>query len=337
MELGQIGDQKIYQFVLGDPNSLHLMVTNYGARIQKLSFPDLKGGTDNLICGFDNLSSYQLDGSFHGAIVGPYANRISGGKFSLDGNQYQLTQNEGNNTLHGAGLFDRKVWECREAGPTHVVFECFTPDGEAGFPGNLKVRITYSVLDLCELQILIHASSDKATPVSISNHAYFNLEGVGKSDILNHLLWIDSNSITEVDEELIPTGRLVAVENGPFDFTTPKQIGLDIKKVVGGYDHNYVLNPSSGPVARLSDPATQRTMTVSTSQPGLQVYSGNFLDGSAVGLGGAYEKYGAICLETQSFPDAPNKDVFPNSILRPGDIYEHWTRYRFSQTYEDSF
>lgn len=334
---GRIGDSEVSLFTLRNGNGMEAKITNYGGIVISLTVPDANGEPVDVVLGFDSLQPY-LDGHpYFGAIVGRYANRIANGEFVLEGKPYKLARNNGNNHLHG-GLegFDKKVWEARtiqRPSETGVELRCLSRDGEEGYPGSLKVFVTYALTDRNELKIDYLAYSDAVTVVNLTHHGYFNLHGQGNGDILDHELMILADRYTPVNEQLIPTGDLEEVAGGPMDFRTSKKVGRDFAQVPGGFDHNFVLNKrdSATVAARLHSPETGIVMEVFTDQPGIQFYSGNFLDGSLTGKNGKkYEQHFALCLETQHFPDSPNQPGFPLTILRPDEKFESQTVYRFS-------
>lgn len=332
---GEVDGKEVYLFTFTNKKGSQLSITNYGGIVTSLKVPGRNGQLDDVALGFDSLQGYLDESPYFGAIVGRYANRIREGRFVLDGAEYRLATNNGPNHLHG-GIrgFDKVVWEAepfQSEDGNGLVLTYLSPDGEEGYPGNLEAQVVYRFTDKDELVIDYHATTDKPTPVNLSHHGYFNLAGTSGRDILNQVLYIDADRYTEVDETLIPTGNLQPVD-GPMDFREPKKIGQDIEKVKGGYDHNYVLNNEGRfeKVAELFDPVSGRVMAVITSEPGLQFYSGNFLDGSITGKKGiVYTKHSGLCLETQHFPDSPNRPEFPDVILRPGEEYEYTTIYRF--------
>jgi aldose 1-epimerase len=295
-----------------------------------LKTPDRNGHFDNIVLGFETLDEYVRNPRYFGALIGRHANRIAGGKFSLNGVDYQLPQNNGANHLHGGFRgFDKRDWTIREDGNTlHLTY--FSKDGEEGYPGNLTAFVDYTLLDN-ELRVDYTATTDLDTIVNLTNHSYFNLRG--KATILDHELTSNADHFTPVSEELIPTGEIKAVAGTPMDFRKSKSIGSDIDDVAGGYDHNFVLNDWDGSLrfaARLYDATTGRVLEILTTEPGMQFYSGNFLDGSFTGKNGfVYEKYTGLCLEPQHFPDAPNHPNFPSTVLRVGKEYKHTSVYRF--------
>lgn len=333
---GQIGNEEIMLYTLKNKNGMSVKITNYGGIVTSLIVPDRQGRATEVVLGFDSLQDY-LDGHpYFGAIVGRYGNRIAKGQFSIDGKTYQLATNNGKNHLHG-GLtgFDKKIWDAKEfADSTRsgIELSLVSPDGDEGYPGNLQVKITYALTDENSLDINYYATTDKPTPINLTHHSYFNLEGAGSTDILGHMLQINADRYSPVNEELIPTGELKDVTGTPFDFRTAKPIGRDIAQVPGGYDHNYVLNDDGRfrMVAKVWAEGTGIGMEVYTSEPGIQFYTGNFLDGSITGKEGKpyYKNYG-FCLETQHYPDSPNQPGFPDAILRPGEVYQYTTSYKF--------
>jgi aldose 1-epimerase len=322
-------------YVLTTDKGLKARVMTYGATLVSLEVPDGAGRTDDIVLGYDALDGYMKSSPYFGSIVGRYGNRIAKGRFALDGVAYQLATNNGENHLHG-GIkgFDKVVWKAepmREAGAVGVKFGYVSKDDEEGYPGNLAVTVIYSLTNDNELKISYEATADKATPVNLTHHSYFNLAGGG--DVLGHELTIYADAYTPVDAGLIPTGEIRLVADSPFDFTTPHSIGERIARVEGGYDHNFVLRSGGGMMAlavRVFEPQSGRIMEISTTEPGLQFYSGNFLDGTITGKGGkVYNKHYGFCLETQHFPDSPNKPDFPSTILRPGAVYKSLTIHRF--------
>ncbi|WP_262249296.1 aldose epimerase family protein [Parapedobacter soli] len=315
-------------------------VTNYGARVVSLHVPDRNGDLVDVVLGYAGLSAYQQpDDGFFGAVVGRYGNRIAKGQFELDGQQYQLEINNGPNSLHGGttGFFS-KVWEVKHVSDSSLELKYESPDGDAGYPGMLQATVTYTVTATNGLEITYHATSDKATVVNLTNHAYFNLSGEGDSTILDHLLTIRADGYTPVDETLIPTGEIASVEGTPFDFRQPTAIGARIDapdaqlSLGGGYDHNFVLKKDPGLqlVATVESPKTGIIMDILTEEPGLQFYSGNFMDNIQHAKGGkTYGYRSAFCLETQHFPDSPNHPEFPSTVLEPGATYTTKTIYQF--------
>jgi aldose 1-epimerase len=329
---------EITLYTVKDRGGMEMRVMNYGAILVSLKTPDKNGASENIVLGFDSLGQYVKDKSFFGGTVGRFGNRIGNARFSLDGKVYALAANDGRNQLHGGSRgFYKAVWKGEKAASgdgAGVRFTYVSRDGEEGYPGNLSVSCTYMLTQRKEMTISFAATTDKSTPVNLTNHSYFNLSGDAKRDILGSQLTIPADFYTPVDETLIPTGAIMPVGQTPMDFSSPAAIGSRIRGVPGGYDHNYVLaKPAQtlGLCARIWEPASGRTMDIYSGEPGIQFYSGNFLDGSINGRGGkAYRKYYACCLEPQHFPDSPNKPHFPNTILRPGETYTNVMVYRFS-------
>ncbi|SKB84299.1 aldose 1-epimerase [Parapedobacter luteus] len=315
-------------------------ITNYGARVVSLHVPDKNGDLVDVVLGYKDLTAYRQPGEgFYGAVVGRYGNRIAKGQFELNGQQYQLELNDGPNTLHGGtnGFF-AKVWEVKHVTDSSLELQYASPDGDAGYPGKLVSTVVYTLTADNGLDIAYRATTDKATVVNLTNHAYFNLSGEGDSTILDHLLTIRADSYTPVDETLIPTGELTPVTNTPFDFRQPAAIGAridtaDAQLVLGkGYDHNFVLKKDAGLqlVATVESPKTGIVMDILTEEPGLQFYSGNFMDNVQNAKGGkTYGHRSAFCLETQHFPDSPNQPDFPSTVLEPKAEYQTRTIYRF--------
>jgi len=316
---------------------------NYGGIILSIRVPDRKGQFADIVLGHETLEGYIPNPPYLGAIVGRYANRIANGKFTLEGKTYTLAQNNGTNSLHG-GLkgFDKVLWDGEPLkGATGVAFTYVSKDGEEGYPGNLKVKVTYTLTDANKLILNYEATTDKATPINLSQHSYFNLAGEGNGDILNHEVMINADRFTPVDKNLIPTGELRAVKGTPLDFTTQTRVGARIDDsydqmlLAGGYDHNFVLNSKpkeNGLVlaARVYEPTSGRVLEVSTTQPAVQFYTGNFLDGSVTGKQGhVYKRRYGLCLETQHYPDSPNHPDFPTTILKPGETFRSKTVFKF--------
>ncbi|MFW6140377.1 MAG: aldose epimerase family protein [Acidobacteriota bacterium] len=338
-EFGTMPDgQKIDLYILSNPNGMKAKITNYGAILVSLIVPDKNGELTDITLGYDNLEGYLKETPYFGATVGRYANRIKNGKFTLNGVEYQLTKNDNDNHLHG-GIkgFDKKIWNAEsfeKEDSVGISLSYLNPDGEEGYPGNLSCTVIYTLTKNNELKIDYEAQTDKATPVNLTHHSYFNLEGQGSSDILDHILYLNAEKYTPVDSELMPTGEILPVKGTPFDFTSPRAVGERIDKVPGGYDHNFVLNGKKGTLklaARVTEPHKGRVMEIHTTDPGIQFYSGNFLDGSITGKSGnTYEKHYGFCLELQRFPDSPNQPVFPSTILEPGEKYTKMTIFRFS-------
>jgi aldose 1-epimerase len=337
----------VEQFTLRNAHGLEVRAMTYGAIITALRTPDRAGRLDDIVLGYDSLAAYVRSSPYFGAVVGRYANRIAGGRFTLDGRTFQLARNDGPNHLHG-GIrgFDKVLWTAEPSeGPDGqaVTFRYTSPDGEEGYPGTLQVRVTYTLTPRDELVVDYEATADRATPVNLSQHTYWNLHGGGSGTILDHVLKLDASAFTPVDSTLIPTGQLAPVAGTPFDFRTPTAIGARIDaadpqlKAGRGYDHNWVLERDgrAGLVhaAQLVDSSSGRTLDVSTTEPGIQFYSGNFLDGTLRGKGGrAYVHRSGLCLETQHFPDSPNHPAFPSTVLRPGQTLRSRTVFAFATT-----
>jgi aldose 1-epimerase len=327
-------------FTLVNKAGLEARVTNYGAILVSLKVADRKGVLADVNLGFDTLDGYLGTHPYFGAIIGRYGNRIAQARFALAGVEYRLAANNNANTLHG-GIkgFDKVVWTAEPVesgrGPG-LKLTYLSRDMEEGYPGNLAVTVVYTLTDANELEIRYEATTDKATVLNLTNHAYWNLKGEGRGDILGHILRLEADALTAVDSpaNLIPTGQILPAAGTPFDFTAPHAIGERIALVEGGYDHNFVLRGGGGTMAlaaRVEEPESGRVMEVWTDQPGIQLYTGNFLDGTVVGKGGkAYRKHFAFCLETQHFPDSPNHPNFPSTILEPGQTYRSTTVHKFS-------
>jgi aldose 1-epimerase len=336
---GKTAETAVDLFTLTNANGMIVKITNYGGTITELHVPDRDGKTADVVLGFDNLKGYTDGHPFFGSIVGRCANRIAKGKFTLDGKEYKLATNNGPNHLHGGVKgFDKVVWTAlaRDGKEPMLVLKYRSKDGEEGYPGNLDVQVVYVLSANNELLIDYTATTDKATPVNLTNHSYFNLAGHNSGDVLGHEVMIAADKYTPTDDTLIPTGKIEPVKGTPYDFTTPTPIGKhigELKGNPGGYDVNYVLRDHKEMflAATVREPKSGRVMDVMTTEPGIQFYTGNFLDGSNKGKGGAvYKKHAALCLETQHFPDAVNKPDFPSVILKPGQTYHTSTVYRFS-------
>jgi len=337
----------------GTPVDLHILtnrtgaetaITNYGGIVVWLKVPDRKGNLGDVVLGYDSLDGYRNDKAYLGALIGRYGNRIAHGKFILDGITYTLPQNNGENTLHG-GIkgFNKQVWQAEEIpGPNGPALRLHyvSQDGEEGFPGNLSVQVIYTWTDQNELKIEYSATTDKDTVLNLTQHSYFNLAGAGSGDVLQHQVTLHSDHFTVIDSTLIPTGEIRSVQGTPFDFRTPVAIGGRIDdndqqlKYGIGYDHNWVLESgrSDAPflAAQAYDPHSGRTLKVWTTEPGIQFYSGNFLDGIRGKAGKIYNRRDAFCLETQHYPDSPNHPNFPSTVLKPGEHYHSITVYKFS-------
>ncbi len=333
----------VHLYTLRNSRGMEARITNYGGILVSLLVPGKSGKVDDVVLGNDSLADYVRDNPYFGCLVGRYGNRIAKGKFTLDGKEYSLAKNNGANHLHG-GLkgFDKVVWAAREQKVregSSLALTYVSRDGEEGYPGNLSVKVIYTITENNELKIRYTATTDKPTIVNLTHHSYFNLAGAGRGDILAHEMMIDADRFTPIDSGLIPTGELRPVRGTPMDFTVPAAIGGRIDKddeqlqKAGGYDHNFVLN-KTGPAlklaARVFEKTSGRVMEVLTTEPGLQFYSGNFLDGRHVGKDGrSYKHRYGFCLETQHFPDSPNKPTFPSTVVRPGETYSSTTIYKF--------
>ena len=338
---GLIGTDSVFQYNLINKNGMEVRILNYGGTVTHILTPDKNGKMGDVILGFDSLSGYLQNGNpYFGCLVGRYANRIANAKFSLDGKSYMLAANNGANSLHG-GIkgYDKVIWVVKEtkASTDHLTLalQYESKDGEEGYPGNLTFNCSYQLTDDNELKMIYSATTDKPTPVNLTNHCYFNLSAGSDSTIMDHELMLKADTYTPVNDQLIPTGKIETVMNTPMNFTTAKKIGSDISKVNGGFDHNWVLNKKNDSlqwIGTLYHSASGRFMEIATSEPGIQFYSGNFLDGTLTNTkeGKKYIRHAGLCLETQHFPDSPNQPNFPNTILRPGETYHHETVYKFS-------
>jgi aldose 1-epimerase len=337
--------EKVDLYTLTNQNGMSVSLATYGATVINLKVPDRTGKLADIALGFSSITPYPAKSDYFGAIVGRYGNRIAHGKFTLEGKSYRLAKNCQNvSALHG-GIkgFDKQIWkgEILKSAQPSVRFSLHSPDGQEGYPGNLDVAVTYTLTDKNELAISYRGKTDKPTVINLTNHTYFNLAGAGNGSILDHQLKINASRYTPVAPSLIPTGELKKVEGTPFDFRKATVIGAGIKAAGGnpvGYDHNFVLNKSIKGLfnnrtlaAEVYEPKSGRLMTVYTDQPGIQFYTGNFLNGTITGKGGkVYNQYGAFCLETQHYPDSPNQPSFPSTELKPGQTYKTSTVYKFS-------
>jgi aldose 1-epimerase len=339
-DYGMIKDKPVELYTLTNSRGMKVKIITYGGIITELYAPDTAGKMADVVLGCDDLKAYQANTSYFGCITGRVANRIAKGKFTLDGKDYKLAINNPPNTLHGGVKgFDKVIWKAKpidskDGAALELTYR--SPDGEEGYPGNLDVTVTYTLTDQNELKIDYTAKTDKATPVNLTNHSYFNLAGHAAGTILDHELLLDADKYTPTDDTLIPTGEIKPVKGTPFDFTAQTRIGAHIKEVKAdpsGYDLNYVLKGGGKKLARaarVQDRTTGRLMEVWTTEPGVQFYTGNFLDGTQKGKGGAtYPKHAAFCLEAQHFPDSVNQKEFPPVILQPGETYTQTTVYRF--------
>jgi aldose 1-epimerase len=337
--------QEVHLYTLTNASGMQVAITNFGGRIVKILVPDRNGKMADVVLGFDNLQDYMKYNTYFGALVGRYANRIGGARFTLDGKVYHVPVNNGPNSLHG-GIkgFDKRVWTATEIPGDEPGLELtyLSKDGEEGYPGNLQAKVVYTLSKDNGLKIDYSATTDKDTVINLTNHSYFNLAGEGNGNVLKQVLWINSDEITPVNATQIPTGKIMKVDGTPFDFRKPTPIGARIDednpqlKIGKGYDINYILDrkgPGLELAARVYDPESGRELEVSTTEPGVQFYSANFLDGSTPGKGGA--KYGfrsAFCLETQHYPDSPNHPSFPTTELKPGETFHQVTVFKFTTT-----
>ena len=334
---GTTDGKQVHLFTLTNANGVQVSISDYGGTITSFIAPDKNGNKQSIVLGFNNLDGYLAKPPYFGATIGRYGNRIANGKFTLNGQTYTLATNDGKNHLHGGNKgFDKVVWTAGaiNANNPQLSLSYLSKDGEEGYPGNLNTTVTFTLTDDNSLRIDYHATTDKATPINLTNHSYFNLSGDVSNTILNDWLMIDADRYTPVDSTLIPTGQLAPVKGTPFDFTTPHQIGERIAQVPGGYDHNFVLNKKDSSftlAAAVTDSSSGRKLEVYTTQPGIQFYTGNFLNGSIKTDGGQpINQHTAFCLETQHFPNSPNTPAFPSSILQPGQTYHYVTEYKVS-------
>ncbi len=336
----EIDGKSTLLFTMKNKNGMVVTLTNYGAKIVSIYVPDKKGDFADVLLGFKTIEDYMKNGASHGAVVGPFANRIANASFIIDGETYQLPVNNGNACLHsGPDSWYRKVWDYQSEGNS-TTFSLKSVDGEFGFPGNKTVKATYTLTDENELRIDYEITTDKACHVNITNHSYFNLCGEGNGDILNHILVINADKSTPVNAEMIPTGEIEDIRGTDLDFTTPHVIGERIDsdnqmlKYGSGYDFNYIINKAEGELAFAAsayEPESGRYMEVFTTEPGVQLYTGNHLRGNEIGKSGvAYTKRTGFCLETQHFPDSPNKPQFPSTLLQSGETFQSTTIYKFS-------
>jgi aldose 1-epimerase len=342
---GKLPDgREVEQYTLTNKSGATVKVINFGAVVTSLTVPDRNGKFEDVVLGYDSLQGYIDGSSYFGAIVGRYGNRIGKGQFSLEGKKYQVTVNDGENHLHGGKIgFNKVLWTAKtvqdSAGPS-LQLTYISKDGEEGYPGTVTLSVTYTLTDKNELRIVYEGTTDKTTVLNPTHHSYFNLSGSFNNTILDQLVTIEADSMTPVDKGLITTGKYLDVTNTPMDFRTPTAIGARINDkfeqlIFGhGYDHNWVIkNYSKGKVrkaAEVYEPKSGRVMTVYTDQPGLQFYTGNFLDGTAHGKGVSYQQRTGLCLEAQCFPDSPNKPEFPSATLKPGEVYHQTTIYQFT-------
>lgn len=329
----------IYYYTLKNANSMSVTVTNYGATITSILAPDKHNNIDEVTLTYDDVSGFMNGKCYFGATVGRYANRIVGGRFELGGKEYKLVCNNGPNNLHGGNVgFDKVIWNEEQVTDNSASFSYLSKDGEEGFPGNLKAEVTFSLDNDNNLKIKFNAVSDKDTIVNLTNHTYFNLGGHRSGSVEGHVLQIDADSITTVDEFSSATGETLNVSGTPFDFRKPTPIGQRINddheqlRFCSGYDHNYVLNRSKYKfAAKVTEPCSGRTMSVYTDKPCMQLYCANFLDGEKGKGGAVYNKHDAFCLETQFAPDSPNQPQFDSPVLKAGEVYDFTTCYKFAQ------
>jgi len=338
----EIDGKKTDLFVLKNKNGIEICVTNYGAKVVSLMAPDRDGKMADVVFGFENIDKYlTMPESFFGTAVGRFGNRINKATFKIDSTTYQLTANDHGNTLHGGPKgFHKQVWDAVQTNDTTLEFSYISKDGEEGYPGTLKVKMIYTLTQANEFKITYEATTDKATIVNLTHHSYFNLAGEGASTINDHQLTLNADSYTPVDSTLIPTGEIATVSGTPFDFRTASAIGMRIDtnhiqiKYGKGFDHNWVLNKKSAGelslAAKVVEPKSGRVMEVFTTEPGIQFYGGNFLNNNAGKFNHIYPFRSGFCLETQHFPDSPNKPQFPTTVLRPGQTYKHTCIYKFS-------
>jgi aldose 1-epimerase len=334
-------NEAVTLYTLKNAHGMEVQIMNYGAIITKIMVPDKNNKIEDVVLGFDTVEEYIKDSPYFGAIVGRYGNRIAAGKFNLDGKSYTLAAQNNGQHLHG-GLkgFDKKVWKTVSQKAGSLTLSYLSKDGEEGFPGNLEIQVTYTLGEDNAIAMDYVAKTDQATVLNICNHSYFNLTGNVKRDVLDHSIQLNAPFFIPVDKVLIPTGEVKSVKGGPFDFTSPKKIGQEINAseeqiaIGGGYDHCYAFDKAPGAygkIARVEEPSSGRVMEVFTTEPGVQFYTGNNLDGHLVGKYGAkYIKRSGFCLETQHYPDSPNKANFPSTVLRPGETYTSKTVYQFS-------
>ncbi len=338
---GAASGEGFYLYTLTNGKGMEAGISTYGGVVVAIKVPDRTGKPGDGVLGFDEFEGYLKPPPYFGAIIGRYGNRIAHAKFTLDGVEYTLAKNDGDNSLHG-GIrgFDKRLWSPTRSDSRSLELTYISPDGEEGYPGKLYTKVTYTLTDNNELRMDYWATTDKGTILNLTNHSYFNLAGQGEGDVLGHQVTILADRFTPVDKTMIPIGELRNVEGTPFDFRQPltigERIGSDDEQMVlgNGYDHNFVLNRAGSglmPAARVTEPKTGRVLDVLTTEPGVQFYTGNFLDGTIAGKGGkTYGRRAAFCLETQHFPDSPNKPDFPSTVLKPAGQYQTTTVYRFS-------
>ena len=341
---GQVNDQPVDIYNLKNDNDMEISITNYGCTITTISVPDSDGDMADVALGFDTLAEYVEHTSYLGCIAGRFANRVGQARFTLDDKEFALAKNDGDHHLHGGTTgFNQLIWNAREFHQDNavgLVLSLVSPDGDEGYPGTLNVELTYTLTNDNAISMDYSATTDKPTIINLTNHSYFNLAGEGSGTILDHQVMINANSITRVDATLMPTGEIMDVTDTPMDFRQLTTIGDRITndyhqlEFGGGYDHNYISLNTAGEldlIATLLDPRSGRSMDVLTTQPAVQLYAGNFLDGTMIGKSGKpYNRRDGVCLETQHYPDSPNKPTFPSTVLRPGQTYHQTTIYRFT-------
>jgi aldose 1-epimerase len=340
-DFGKTPDGPVSIYTMTNRSGMEVRIINYGGVVVSIKAADRAGKMADVTLGFDSLEGYLKENPYFGALIGRYGNRIGGAKFTLNGKQYTLAKNNGENSLHGGTRgFDKRLWKAKEAGDNALELTYVSKDGEEGYPGTLTATVRYTLTDANELKIDYTATTDKDTVLNLTNHTYFNLAGQGLGDILQHQMMLNASRFTPVDSGLIPTGELKKVDATPFDFRKPTAIGARIGqndqqlKLGKGYDHNWVLDAAAQGMtkaAEVYEPKSGRVMEVFTKEPGIQFYTGNFLDGTLSGKAGKVYKFRyGFCLETQHFPDSPNKPSFPSTLLRPGQKYQTTTVYKFS-------
>lgn len=330
---GNFENKPVTAYTIVNETGMQVTVINYGATITQIITSDKEGMPGNVVLGFDSLEGYIQNGhQFHGCVVGRYANRIADAKFSLDGKEYSITKTHSPFCLHGGTKgFDKVWWDIEEINDSALKLTYTSVDGEEGFPGNLHVEMIYSLNNNNELVLDYTAHTDKATPINLTNHCYFNLSSGKEATISDHELKINASRYTEADENLVPTGKILSLKNTPIDFTDAKKVGRDIQ-AAGGYDHNMILDNPQNKAAELHDPVSGRFMEMFTTEPAVQLYTGNALhfDHESTGSRSSFIQYAGLCLEAQHYPNSPNEPSFPNTILRPGETYRQTTSYKFS-------
>lgn len=336
-DFGKIEDgRNVFLYILTNKNGLTAKITNYGGILTSLSVPDRNGEFADIVLGYETLEEYIKDTNYFGATIGRFANRIAKGKFTLNGVEYSMAINDGPNHSHG-GIkgFNKALWNAEQIQSetdASLKLAYLSKDGEENYPGNLNCEVIYTLTDDDELKISYEARTDKTTIINLTHHSYFNLAGYDSGKIFDHEISINAEHFTPVDKNLIPTGQIKSIKDTPMDFTCSKAIGAEIAQTENGYDHNFVLNNTDGSLiaaATVYEPTTGRAMQVATTEPGLQFYTGNFLDGSQRGKGTTYQRQTAFCLEAQHYPDSPNQPKFPSAILNPGQKYTQLTVYKF--------